>query len=70
MLSYMATRASRSSPNTRTLIRPCESRLAAISFMTDGGQARFADHHDRLERVGFSAQGAALDGCKFLHNNF
>src|SRR5450830_1021564 len=33
--SYMATRASRSSPATRTLIRPWESRLAEISFMTD-----------------------------------
>src|SRR6476660_2573046 len=36
MDSYISTRASRSSPNTRTLIKPCASRLASISFKTEG----------------------------------
>ena len=55
MRSRIASRTSRSSPATRTLISSCAARLRSTSASTPGVRPGVADEHDRVERVGAGA---------------
>ncbi len=63
---YMVSRWARSSPKTRTLIRPWAFKAASISFCTPGVKPSRTNEHNRAQVVGIGAVFPALGGVNSI----